>query len=115
MPIRPAVKTVDEYVMKVTPMATNIVTTLRQIILETWPDATETIKYGMPTYLRGKLRVSFDTYQDHVSFMSSEDLSPLTITQANTAGYMTGQKRINIQFDQAAPVEFIKNVMAEMK
>lgn len=62
-------KDVETYVKSLNPPMRELTEKLRTIIKKTLPDATETIKWGNPTYTIGGKNVAWIlNYKDHVDF-----------------------------------------------
>ncbi len=103
-------KTVDEYIDSFPEKEREILRMLRQIIKDEVPEATETIKYGMPTFvLRGNL-VYFAAWKKHIGFY------PITREmEANIqalADYKTsGKGTIQFPYNQPLPVSLIRTIV----
>lgn len=61
-------KTVDEYIASFPAKVQEVLQTLRQLVKEEVPQATETIKYDMPTYVFHGNLVYFAGWKKHISF-----------------------------------------------
>ncbi|MFC6182201.1 DUF1801 domain-containing protein [Lactiplantibacillus daowaiensis] len=112
MPSRTPVKDTAEYIAIAAPAAQPHLQTLVELITTTLPQATPKIKWHLPFYELGAAYVSVAAYKAHVSLSISADLTPDVLAQAKAAGYATGQKRVNITFDQAVPTELVKAVLS---
>jgi uncharacterized protein YdhG (YjbR/CyaY superfamily) len=65
----PSPTTVDEYLDRVNdPLKRSVLERIGQIIREEVPDVDETIKYGIPTYMRLGYIASFAAFKNHCSF-----------------------------------------------
>lgn len=112
MPRRPQVKDVDDYIAKAPAAAQPILNELRMRVHQTTPHAEEKILYGMPFFLIANEKIGIAAYKAHVSFQISKDLTPAVLETAKKLGYASGQKRININFDQKVPVELVGAILA---
>ncbi|AVK60881.1 DUF1801 domain-containing protein [Lactobacillus sp. CBA3605] len=115
MPSRIPVTDTADYISKAVPIAQPLLQALQQLITTELPQATPKIKWNLPFYDMDKKYVSIAAYKAHVSLSISTDLSPAIITTAKAAGYATGQKRLNIAFDQPLPVALVKAILNLLK
>lgn len=107
---KPKPQTIDEYISGYPEAVQRILQTLRQTIKEVAPDAQETIKYGMPTFvLHGNL-VYFGAWKKHIG------LYPITgemeaafeeLAQYNTSGKGTVQFPLN----KPLPLPLIRKIV----
>lgn len=82
---------------------------LRKLIKQLVPDATEAIKYGMPTFvLQGNL-VHFAAYQHHIGFYPA----PAVIThfEKELKGYKTSKGAIQFPIEEPLPFELISSMV----
>ncbi|GCF95027.1 hypothetical protein NRIC_29180 [Enterococcus florum] len=105
------VKDVDVYIAQAVPFAQPILRELRRLIKEAKPQAEETIKWSLPFYLFEDKKASIAAYKAHVSFSVSENLPEQLRQKAERSGYETGQKRINIGFNQPVPVNLLQEIL----
>ncbi|MBY8574759.1 DUF1801 domain-containing protein [Lactiplantibacillus plantarum] len=110
MPSRVKVTDTNDYINKAAIAAQPILSTLAQLITSELLDFTAKIKWNLPFYEHDKQYVSIAAYH-HVSLSISADLDDATLTAAKTAGYATGQKRLNIGLDQPVPVALVRQVL----
>ncbi|MEO1771429.1 DUF1801 domain-containing protein [Candidatus Enterococcus ferrettii] len=92
--------------------AQDILSQLVSLLRKTQP-VEETIKWGLPFFLYNEMRANIAAYKAHVSVSFSEDLTPEQVKEAKDLGYATGQKRLNIRFDQSVPEPLIKKIIAK--
>lgn len=84
--------------------------TMREIIMECAPEATESIAYGMPAYkLRGKPLVYFAGYAQHIG------LYAIPTTHAafkdEFASYKQGKGSVKFPLERPLPVELIRRLV----
>ena len=115
MPSRVKVTDTNDYINKTAIAAQPSLSALAQLITSELPDFTAKIKWNLPFYEHDKQYVSIAAYQGHVSLSISAGLDDATLTAAKTAGYATGQKRLNIGLTQPLPTELVKRVLALIK
>lgn len=114
MPKKPPVEDVTDYIAQSVPDAQPLLNELRSVIKESLPKAEEKISWGQPFYIFDEKKISFARYKAHVSFTISDDLPEKIKNEAEQKGYDTGQKRINIRFDQVIPVDLIRETLKLM-
>jgi uncharacterized protein YdhG (YjbR/CyaY superfamily) len=80
---------------------------IRRVVREAVPEAKETIKYGMPTYmLKGNL-LSFGAYKRHIGFYPKPDVSGDEALRKELAAYEAEKSTLRFPFDEAVPYELI--------
>ena len=77
--------TIDEYLSHVTPSQKHILEHIRAHIHQQFPEAKETISYGMPVFkLDGRYLIGIAAFKAHLSlFPGSEPIAELTKALAN--------------------------------
>lgn len=98
------------YIDQAAPEAQALLSQLAVLLRKMQPTE-ETIKWGQPFFFYKERRASIAAYKEHVSVSFSEDLTPEETNQAKNLGYATGQKRVNIRFDQAIPDELLEEMI----
>jgi uncharacterized protein YdhG (YjbR/CyaY superfamily) len=68
-PAAPA--TIDEYIASFSPDVQEVLRQIRATVRAAVPDAEETIKYGMPTYVHNGNLVYFAAFKKHVGFFGT--------------------------------------------
>lgn len=99
---------IDEYICGFPDDVQERLQQVRDVIKQVAPEATEAIKYGIPTFvLRGNL-VHFAAFQNHIGFYPT----PAGIKEFETdlAAYKTGKGSIQFPFDRPLPLELIKRM-----
>ena len=108
----PPSKDVDSYISNSSKEARPILEELRKIIKSTVPKAEESINWEFPFYkYQGTTLAHFAEYKKHVAIGFGSDLQKKDIEILEKKGYETGQKRIQIQFNQKVPVAEIKSIL----
>jgi uncharacterized protein YdhG (YjbR/CyaY superfamily) len=111
LPKKQKVTDIDDYISTASPNAQPLLIKLREIIRHTFPDAEEKISYMQPFYIFDHKKISIAAYQSHVSLAISADLTDDVIEHAKQLGYVTGQKRLNIDFNQPVPVTLVNDIL----
>ncbi|GAY72373.1 DUF1801 domain-containing protein [Lentilactobacillus kosonis] len=113
MPKKPIVHSFEEYLNISQVGARPLLTALKDQILSETSAPEEKISWGQPFFILPDKKLSTSAYKDHVSLQTSVNLPDDLITTANQAGYSTGQKRLNIKFDQAIPREVVSKIIKQ--
>jgi uncharacterized protein YdhG (YjbR/CyaY superfamily) len=100
---------VDQYIAGFAPDLSKRLQELRTTILKTAPQAEETIKYGIPTYvLHGNL-VHFGGFKSHIALYPAPKKS--IELQKSIAPYLSGQSTLKFPIDKPLPVSLIKKIV----
>jgi uncharacterized protein YdhG (YjbR/CyaY superfamily) len=84
---------------------------MRALVKATIPKVEESISWGVPFYKFHGLLFGFAVFKYHVSFGFSSILDTNTRKQLEEKGYKTGNKTIQIRFDQKMPSNVIKQLL----
>lgn len=103
-------KTIDEYINSFPENIRPILQTFRQTIKEEVPEAQETIKYGMPTFVYHGNLVYFAAWKKHIGFY------PITRTMEQSikelSNYKTsGKGTIQFPYNQPLPLRLIRTIV----
>jgi len=104
-------KNVDEYIANSNIVARAKLEEIRKIIKSTIPKAEEGINWGFPFYKYHGTLAHFAEYKNHVALGFGSDLQTKDQEILGKKGYTTGQKRIQIRFDQKVPTTEIKQIL----
>ena len=106
-----AVKNVDEFIAAAPKEAQPHLKALRAAVRSAIPKAEEKIGYGKPYYKLNQWLVGFDAYKQHVNFEIYDAQLPSELRKAlEDKGYGTGNKSVQIKFDQKVPTTAIKKL-----
>jgi len=103
--------TIDEYIDGFPHETQKVLREVRTLIRETAPEATETIRYGMPTFdLRGKYLVYFAGYKKHVG------LYPVTAGvvaafREEVEPYWNGKGTLQFPLSRPMPTDLIRRIV----
>jgi len=101
--------TVEEYIRGFEPPTRRILRALRKAIRERAPDATEAIRYGMPTFrLKGNL-VHFAAYARHIGFYPTS--SAIDAFKHELARYKCGRGTVQFPIDDPLPLDLIRRMV----
>jgi len=82
---------------------------IRETIQQAAPDATEAIKYGMPTFVLNGNLVHFAAYKNHIGFYPAPTGIEAFIDEL--APYRTGKGTIQFPIGQPIPFDLIEKVV----
>jgi uncharacterized protein YdhG (YjbR/CyaY superfamily) len=102
---------VEEYLQQFEGDCWDRLAQMRQIILETAPEAVEGISYGMPAYkTHGKPLVYFAGYAKHVGLYATP--SGHKAFEAELASYKQGKGSVQFPHNQPLPEDLIRRIVA---
>lgn len=104
-------KDVDSYIANSGSETRPILEELRKIIKTIIPKVEEKINWGFPFYKYSGTYAHFAAYKHHVAFGFGSDLLNRDRKILEKKGYETGEKRIQIKFDQKVPIAEIKQIL----
>jgi uncharacterized protein YdhG (YjbR/CyaY superfamily) len=101
---------IDAYLSTVPEPARSALESLRAIIRDAAPDATEGISYQIPTFRQGRSLVSFAAFRNHCSLfgMSAALFDALG---DELAGYRTSKGTIQFTPDKPLPEELVRRIV----
>ena len=101
--------TIDAYIAQYPEDVQQILTSLREVIRESAPDAVEKISYQMPAfYLKGNL-VYFGAFKNHVSFFPTG--SGIEAFKEELAGYKISKGTVQFPYHQPIPYDLIRKIV----
>jgi len=102
-------KNIDEYVAGFPRDVQQTLQKVRRIIREAAPEATETIKYRMPTFvLQGNL-VHFAGFEKHIGFYPTP--SAIEAFSGELAGYESAKGSVQFPLNRSVPFTLIKKMV----
>lgn len=107
MPMDMSAKTVKEYI-SARPNAKEYLETARKVILETIPNGTEKISYGIPTFeLNGKNIVHIGAYDTHYAFYPGGIIDRFA---DELTDYKTSKGTVQFPLDKPVPYDLIRKI-----
>ncbi|MBL9203727.1 MAG: DUF1801 domain-containing protein [Opitutaceae bacterium] len=101
--------TIDDYIASFPPAVQVLLQTVRVTIQKAAPEATEAIKYRLPTFvLQGNL-VHFGAFSHHVGLYPGA--AGVARFRSELAGYVTSKGAIQFPFDRRLPVGLIRKIV----
>jgi uncharacterized protein YdhG (YjbR/CyaY superfamily) len=103
--------TVESYIAATSDETHERLTQIRSLIREQLPEATEAIKYAMPTFVINKHGVVYyAAFKQHVSIFPASDAMIDAIPKL--APHRTGPGTLQFKNKESLPVELIREVVA---
>ena len=100
---------IDEYIGLYPSEIQDILTTLRKVIKESAPEATEKISYQMPTFAMHGNLVHFAAYKNHIGFYPAA--SGVAAFTDKLVEYKTSKGAIQFPIDKPLPYELIREIV----
>ena len=102
-------RTVDEYIASFSPEVQEILQKIRAIVRKAAPEAEETIKYQMPTFIfKGNL-VYFAAFKNHIGFFPKA--SAIEAFKKQLSSYQTSKGTIQFPIDEPIPFDLVKEIV----
>ena len=109
MKAKPIPKTINEYIAGFPENVQAALSEIRSAIRKAAPEAEETIKYEMPTFmLRGRNLVYFAAFKKHIGFYPA----PMGVAEFKTAlaRYGAGKGTLRFPLDEPIPVGLVVRI-----
>lgn len=104
-----ASKTIDSYISTFPEHTQEILKKIRKIIGDAAPDATEAMKYQIPTFVLGENLVHFAAFAKHIGFYPTP--SAIQQFQEELAVYKNAKGSVQFPIDTAIPYSLIKRIV----
>ncbi|MBX7240701.1 MAG: DUF1801 domain-containing protein [Bacteroidia bacterium] len=101
--------TIDEYILSFPPEIQNRLTEVRKTIQEAAPEATEAIKYAIPTFVLNGNLVHFAAFKNHIGFYPVP--SGLSAFQEELSLYKQGKGSVQFPLNQPLPLDLITRIV----
>jgi uncharacterized protein YdhG (YjbR/CyaY superfamily) len=102
-------QTIDEYIAAFPPNVQDILQKIRTIIAQAAPDAEETIKYQIPTFVWHGNLVHFAAFQHHIGFYPTP--SAIEAFSRELARYKNAKGSVQFPLDQPVPYGLIQKMV----
>jgi uncharacterized protein YdhG (YjbR/CyaY superfamily) len=104
-------KTVDEFVSESPAESHPVLEQIRTIVKQAVPDVEETMGYGKPYYKYHGWMTGVTLYTKHLGVEMWDGLSENDREELEAAGYKTGSKNFQIQYNQEVPTEILTRLV----
>lgn len=102
--------TVDQYIQEFETEVRERLITIRELILETAPEAVESISYGMPAYkVNGKPLVYFAGYKSHIGFYATP--TGHKAFEKELSKFKQGKGSVQFPLNEPLPMKLIKEIV----
>jgi uncharacterized protein YdhG (YjbR/CyaY superfamily) len=105
----PVPKTVDEYIGGCPVECRAALATLRAMIREIAPEATEKISYGMPAFFQNGILVYFAAHKRHIGLYALP--KAIEAFADRLASYTTSKGTIQFPIDRDLPLDLIRDIL----
>ena len=102
-------KNIDQYIAGFPPDVQETLQKIRDIINDAAPDAEETIKYRMPTFVMDGNLVHFAGFEKHIGFYPTP--SAIEAFGIDLAGYESAKGSVQFPLDQPVPFALIRSMV----
>lgn len=100
---------IDAFIANFPPETQAVLQRLRAMVREEAPEATETISYGIPTFVLNGNLVHFSAYAHHIGFYPGAE--GIAVFQGELAGYKTSKGTVQFALDQPIPYDLIRRIV----
>jgi uncharacterized protein YdhG (YjbR/CyaY superfamily) len=101
--------TIDEYIAAFPADVQKILQDVRTTIGKAAPDATEAMKYGIPTFVQGQNLVHFGGFKTHVGFYPAP--SGIEAFKKELSAYEGAKGSVQFPLDKAMPLRLIARIV----
>jgi uncharacterized protein YdhG (YjbR/CyaY superfamily) len=102
-------RSVDEYISSFPEPTRKLLQQMRRTIHGAAPEATEAIKYGIPTFVLNGNLVHFGGFEHHVSFFPTS--APINVFKRELSRYEQSKGTIRFPLDQPLPLALIRKIV----
>ncbi|TGL65593.1 iron chaperone [Leptospira jelokensis] len=102
-------KTIDEYIQTFPLEVQSVLQEVRKSIREVAPNASEAIRYAIPTFIQNGNLVHFAAFRNHIGFYALP--SGNAKFQKELANYKMGKGSIQFPFDEPIPFALIQKIV----
>lgn len=102
--------TVDSYIASFPAEIQALLQQVRKTIQQAAPDATEAIKYAIPTFILNGNLVHYAAFKHHIGFYPAP--TGIKAFEQELSPYKQGKGSIQFPFDQPLPLELITKIVA---
>jgi len=103
--------TIDEYIAGFPEEVQAVLEQIRATVKEVVPQAAETIKYDMPTFVLNGNLVHFAAFKKHIGFYPAPTGDPAF--EEELSGYKQGKGSVQFPLDQPMPLNLIIKIVKD--
>lgn len=102
-------KNINKYIKQFTPTIQKKLNSIRELIKKISPEANETIKYGIPTFVLSENLVHYAAFKNHIGFYPTS--SGTKKFKDELTKYKTSKGAIQFPLDNPLPLTLIKKIV----
>lgn len=103
-------KNIDDYIKSFPEEVQQLLVQVRATIKKAAPNATEDIKYGMPTFVLNGNLVHFAAFKNHIGFYPVP--TGIEAFKMELSVYKTGKGSVQFPIDEPMPLKLIEKIVA---
>jgi uncharacterized protein YdhG (YjbR/CyaY superfamily) len=103
-------KDIDAYIAEFPDPVGKHLRDVRVCIRRAAPDASEAIKYGIPTFVQGENLVHFAAFKNHIGFYPAP--SAIAAFSKELSRYKSAKGSVQFPLDEPMPVKLIGNIVS---
>jgi uncharacterized protein YdhG (YjbR/CyaY superfamily) len=107
--MNPDREAVDEYIAGFPPETRKALEEVRDLVRASAPEATETISYGVPTFVLNGYLVHFGGYRRHIGFYPTS--SGIEAFKAELEPYKSSRGAVQFPLDRPMPADLIRRMV----
>ena len=107
-----APKTIDEYILAQDEGIRDQLQSIREVIRDELPDATEKISWGMPTYWQGQNIIHFAAAKKHIGLYPGPEAVAFFAERLKEAGCKFNKGSIQVPYSDALPLTLLSEIAA---
>lgn len=104
-----AVETIDDFIAAYPSPVQKKLKQMRDTIRKAAPDATEAIKYGIPTFVLNGNLVHFAGYENHIGFYPAP--SAIVEFKKELSGFETAKGSVRFPLDKPLPLSLVAQIV----
>ena len=102
-------RTIDEYIGGFPPAVQKILQEVRATIRKAAPDAEETLKYRIPTFVLNENLVHFAGFEKHIGFYPTP--SGIEAFKRELSGYKSAKGSVQFPLNEPVPLNLIRKIV----
>ena len=102
-------KDIDAYIAGFPGRVRDLLSEVRAAVRRAAPDASETIKYGIPTFVQGENLVHFAAFKNHIGFYPAA--SGIAAFGRKLSRYKSAKGSVQFPLDEPMPVKLIEQIV----
>jgi uncharacterized protein YdhG (YjbR/CyaY superfamily) len=103
-------KTIDEYIRAAPREAQKKLREMRACIRAVAPEATESLKWGMPAFSYRRILVTFAAFKNHIGFYPTS--SAVTAFAKDLSKFSTARGSIQFPLERPVPLSLVRKITA---